>query len=237
MSLPETLKQLTILSSMTPSTFDIRPFNSNVKGVKDLRRPWALSKLVPLFAPAMLQCRAGHLLCAPCRSKWRCRRSCPTCRGPLKPPMRNTALEQVAATIGLSSESCSAEVTTAISTHGEELAALFVCPVCFEHVQPPILQCRAGHLLCNECRPRVSSCPCCREPLTPDSRNVAMETLATMVPFPSEVRDQLSGKKWLALHQPQSRPMRNRTTCGLMGMLSVTPGLCPGHEGGLDCTL
>ncbi|XP_066577204.1 uncharacterized protein LOC136767338 [Amia ocellicauda] len=137
-------------------------------------------------APPMMQCRAGHLLCAPCRKSWRCRWSCPTCRGLLKPPMRNTALEQVASTIGLSSESCSADITTAISTHGEELAALFVCPVCFEYVQPPMLQCRAGHLLCNECRPRVSSCPCCRKPLAPKCRNVAMETLAAMVPFPSE---------------------------------------------------
>ncbi|XP_072474401.1 E3 ubiquitin-protein ligase siah2-like [Notamacropus eugenii] len=64
------------------------------------------------------------------------------------------------------------------------LASLFECPVCFSYVQPPILQCQDGHLLCNPCREKVSSCPTCRGSLTPSIRNLAMEKVASAVPFP-----------------------------------------------------
>lgn len=30
-----------------------------------------------------------------------------------------------------------------------DLASLFECPVCFDYVLPPILQCQSGHLVCN----------------------------------------------------------------------------------------
>ena len=29
-----------------------------------------------------------------------------------------------------------------------DLASLFECPVCFDYVLPPILQCQSGHLVC-----------------------------------------------------------------------------------------
>eukprot|EP00092_Neocalanus_flemingeri_P027979 GFUD01030376.1.p1 GENE.GFUD01030376.1~~GFUD01030376.1.p1 ORF type:complete len:248 (+),score=63.89 GFUD01030376.1:55-798(+) len=39
------------------------------------------------------------------------------------------------------------------------------CPICFEEMKPPvrIVQCRSGHLLCQQCRdrPQVTSCPTC----------------------------------------------------------------------------
>ncbi|KAF3840554.1 hypothetical protein F7725_006416 [Dissostichus mawsoni] len=44
-----------------------------------------------------------------------------------------------------------------------ELTALFECPVCFDYVLPPILQCQAGHLVCNACRQKLSCCPTCWE--------------------------------------------------------------------------
>lgn len=44
----------------------------------------------------------------------------------------------------------------------DELAALFECPVCFEIVLPPIMQCQVGHLVCASCRPKLSCCPTCR---------------------------------------------------------------------------
>ena len=37
---------------------------------------------------------------------------------------------------------------------GSDLASLFECPVCFDYVLPPILQCHAGHLVCSNCRPK-----------------------------------------------------------------------------------
>ena len=43
-----------------------------------------------------------------------------------------------------------------------ELAALFECPVCYDYVLPPILQCQSGHLVCSSCRSKLTCCPTCR---------------------------------------------------------------------------
>lgn len=68
-----------------------------------------------------------------------------------------------------------------------ELTALFECPVCFDYVLPPILQCQSGHLVCNPCRQKLSCCPTCRGPLSPSIRNLAMEKVASTLPFPCKV--------------------------------------------------
>lgn len=72
----------------------------------------------------------------------------------------------------------------ALPAQAAELTALFECPVCFDYVLPPILQCQAGHLVCNQCRQKLSCCPTCRGPLTPSIRNLAMEKVASTLPFP-----------------------------------------------------
>ncbi|XP_032736093.1 E3 ubiquitin-protein ligase SIAH1A-like [Lontra canadensis] len=64
-----------------------------------------------------------------------------------------------------------------------DLASLFECPVCFDYVLPPILQCHGGHLVCSTCRPKLSCCPTCRGPLA-SIRNLAMEKVANSVLFP-----------------------------------------------------
>lgn len=83
----------------------------------------------------------------------------------------------------------SAVCLTSASLPGQtpELTALFECPVCFDYVLPPILQCQAGHLVCNPCRQKLSCCPTCRGPLTPSIRNLAMEKVASTLPFPCKV--------------------------------------------------
>ncbi|XP_069749399.1 E3 ubiquitin-protein ligase Siah2 isoform X2 [Narcine bancroftii] len=68
-----------------------------------------------------------------------------------------------------------------------ELTSLFECPVCFDYVLPPILQCQAGHLVCNQCRQKLSCCPTCRGPLSPSIRNLAMEKVASTIPFPCKM--------------------------------------------------
>jgi len=54
------------------------------------------------------------------------------------------------------------------------------CPICFELSRPPIYQCPEGHIICNNCRPRVSRCPVCRFVFQgmPDIRNRFIEKLA-----------------------------------------------------------
>ncbi|KAJ8280529.1 hypothetical protein GJAV_G00055930 [Gymnothorax javanicus] len=72
----------------------------------------------------------------------------------------------------------------AVSPPHHELTSLFECPVCFDYVLPPILQCQAGHLVCNQCRQKLTCCPSCRGSLTPSIRNLAMEKVASAVLFP-----------------------------------------------------
>ena len=58
----------------------------------------------------------------------------------------------------------------------------YQCPVCLEHIPPPILQCPNGHLFCQSCRQRFTAparCPNCREPVPDkDIRNFHMEHMA-----------------------------------------------------------
>lgn len=61
---------------------------------------------------------------------------------------------------GAASTSASSNApSAAMST---DLASLFECPVCFDYVLPPILQCQSGHLVCSNCRPKLVCCPTCR---------------------------------------------------------------------------
>lgn len=56
---------------------------------------------------------------------------------------------------------------------------LFECPVCLDIPFPPkqILQCVDGHVLCSECRTKVTVCPECRCELNNLSRNRRLEGL------------------------------------------------------------
>ena len=40
------------------------------------------------------------------------------------------------------------------------------CPVCLELASAPIYMCLEQHLVCRGCRPKISSCPECRQPYT-----------------------------------------------------------------------
>lgn len=56
----------------------------------------------------------------------------------------------------------------------DQLTRLFECPVCFEHIAPPIFQCLVGHLICNKCVIMCDNCPTCRNPFNA-KRNLYME--------------------------------------------------------------
>lgn len=101
-----------------------------------------------------------------------------------------TAAENSVAGSGSVAPSTAVAVTLAsagLPGQPPELTALFECPVCFDYVLPPILQCQSGHLVCNQCRQKLSCCPTCRGPLSPSIRNLAMEKVASTLPFPCKV--------------------------------------------------
>lgn len=63
-----------------------------------------------------------------------------------------------------SASSCTIASQSGSSQH-QDLVNLFECPVCFDYALPPILQCQSGHIVCSQCRQKLSSCPTCRGPL------------------------------------------------------------------------
>ncbi|XP_025204723.1 uncharacterized protein LOC112601353 isoform X4 [Melanaphis sacchari] len=74
----------------------------------------------------------------------------------------------------------------------DQLIRLFECPVCFEHIVPPIFQCLLGHLICNKCVLMCANCPTCRNPFN-SKRNLYMEKVGYLVKFPC--RNALTGCK------------------------------------------
>ncbi|XP_030026705.2 E3 ubiquitin-protein ligase sina isoform X1 [Manduca sexta] len=79
----------------------------------------------------------------------------------------------------------SADINTpySVKEFNQSLLRLLECPVCLEWMEPPISQCRRGHLVCSRCRARLASCPVCRTMFS-SVRNRAMEGVAEMLRYP-----------------------------------------------------
>ena len=80
-------------------------------------------------------------------------------------------------------QSSSSPAPAMVATGGD-FTSMFECPVCFDYVLPPIMQCQNGHLVCSSCRTKLSSCPTCRVPIANNIRNLFMEKLASTMMFP-----------------------------------------------------
>eukprot|EP00939_MAST-03C_sp_MAST-3C-sp1_P003429 g3429.t1 len=81
------------------------------------------------------------------------------------------------------SHGCSKEERMTDSPDGPDYTSILECPVCFEHMMPPIYQCPEGHLICNVCRPKLKKCPTCRGVLG-NIRNRAIEQCVAKVVVP-----------------------------------------------------
>ncbi|KAF0295642.1 E3 ubiquitin-protein ligase SIAH1 [Amphibalanus amphitrite] len=109
-----------------------------------------------------------------------------------------------------------------------ELAALFECPVCYDYVLPPILQCQSGHLVCSSCRSKLTCCPTCRGTLG-NIRNLAMEKVATTVMFPCKYVS--SGCSVLLLHTEKAN---HEEACECRPYQCPCPGASCKWQGSLD---
>lgn len=109
-----------------------------------------------------------------------------------------------------------------------ELMSHFECPVCYEYVCPPIMQCRRGHLACNKCRPRLHCCPTCRGPLE-DIRNVPMEMVAERFMFPG--KSLASGRP---KRPPLSAAVEHEQLCASRHYKCPCPGQSCGWRDRLD---
>jgi E3 ubiquitin-protein ligase SIAH1 len=70
-----------------------------------------------------------------------------------------------------------------MNTLSEDFLKELECPVCMEYMTPPITMCKSGHNICSSCRPKLKSCPTCRQ-LFLNVRNKALENLSLLAKFP-----------------------------------------------------
>ncbi|XP_054476290.1 E3 ubiquitin-protein ligase Siah1 isoform X1 [Anoplopoma fimbria] len=112
-----------------------------------------------------------------------------------------------------------------------DLASLFECPVCFDYVLPPILQCQSGHLVCSNCRPKLTCCPTCRGPLG-SIRNLAMEKVANSVLFPCKYAS--SGCE---VTLPHTDKTEHEELCEFRPYSCPCPGASCKWQGSLDAVM
>lgn len=133
---------------------------------------------------------------------------------------------------GASGSSCSVPGVPALvnapTAMSADLASLFECPVCFDYVLPPILQCQSGHLVCSSCRPKLSCCPTCRGPLG-NIRNLAMEKVASNVMFPCKHSN--TGCTVTLVHTEKAE---HEEACEFRPYSCPCPGASCKWQGGLD---
>ncbi|KAH9417110.1 E3 ubiquitin-protein ligase Siah1 [Dermatophagoides pteronyssinus] len=110
-----------------------------------------------------------------------------------------------------------------------ELASLFECPVCFEYILPPILQCQNGHLVCQACRKMITTCPTCRIQITSNIRNLQMEKVASSVFFPCKYS--ILGCKNQLLYQDKPG---HEEVCGHKPYICPCPGTSCKWQGPID---
>ncbi|GAB0099219.1 Zinc finger, RING/FYVE/PHD-type [Sergentomyia squamirostris] len=66
--------------------------------------------------------------------------------------------------------------TVACATQPADVDRVFACPVCFEKFSSHIMQCKAGHALCENCANQVNRCPQCNKEFL-GTRNFILEDI------------------------------------------------------------
>ena len=128
-----------------------------------------------------------------------------------------------------SSQSVPALTGTAAANN--DLASLSECPVCFDYVSPPILPCQSGHLVCRNCRPKLSCCPTCRGPLG-STRNLAMEKVANSLLFPC-----IYSFSGCELTLPYTEKADHEELCEFRPCSCPFPGVACKWQGSLDAVV
>ncbi|KAL3077317.1 hypothetical protein niasHS_013306 [Heterodera schachtii] len=101
----------------------------------------------------------------------------------LAAPQQIPQTSQVIAATVISATGASGVLQLGQQSSNSEFLSAFECPVCLDYMLPPYLQCPSGHLVCGNCRPKVTACPTCRGPI-PSIRNLGMEKIAASLQFP-----------------------------------------------------
>ncbi|GLV44123.1 sina homologue [Carabus blaptoides fortunei] len=79
-------------------------------------------------------------------------------------------------------ESTRSSTSDKVSLQTQQLSKL-VCPVCYEYMRPPIMQCASGHGICELCHELLADCPICQSALI-YRRSSHLEVLTAKLMFP-----------------------------------------------------
>ena len=122
-----------------------------------------------------------------------------------------------------------------------DIKSLFECPICFDYAVPPIYQCQNGHLVCQSCSGKITSCPTCRVSITePSIRNLQLDRLANTFQFPCKFNS--NGCRWKSYWFKKREHEENcdyisyscpcpGSTCKWTGLLpQVMPHLTENHK-------
>ncbi|XP_065163732.1 uncharacterized protein [Atheta coriaria] len=122
----------------------------------------------------------------------------------------------------------------------QSLVTEFECPVCTQHMHPPIRQCMVGHSFCNECYKKLKTCPTCRQVLSFSSRSFVLEKLHAKLEFPCKYQEygcmERYGGDHIESHEFQCRyggnscPLKIINDCGWHGRGKDIVGHCIKHH-------
>lgn len=82
------------------------------------------------------------------------------------------------------------------------ILAAMECPICFDTIPPPVIQCQNGHLICASCRRRSERCPVCREKYSAGRSLIAEQIFTSLtdafnLPNNEKLRERLFGGKFI----------------------------------------
>ena len=67
----------------------------------------------------------------------------------------------------------------------EQVHSLIVCPVCYQIPRVvPVLACPGGHILCEQCGPKLVVCPLCRKTLYGENSNSVVGSIIEIAMHP-----------------------------------------------------
>ncbi|KAI4459005.1 e3 ubiquitin-protein ligase siah2 [Holotrichia oblita] len=65
-----------------------------------------------------------------------------------------------------------------------EMLKAIECPVCFEYMVPPIVQCNAGHSFCGSHKDQLTTCPAGCQNSIGETRNYLLEQITNIIEYP-----------------------------------------------------
>ena len=88
----------------------------------------------------------------------------------------------------------------------EDVLHLLTCPTCESHVSTPVIQCKRGHLSCEDCSRQQQECPICHQSWM-DGPNVILDKIINLIALPCKYGCDFNQHAMLKLHCDNSGSM------------------------------